>query len=147
MASDLLRSVDVSKRLIVSCTTVLRMIECRELPAICVRQGRKKKTYRVYEQALEKWLKSKTVTSARHISRKSAHSLHTNGRNSFTAVLPQDGKPMEVIEKSRGELDTPTGSYRRESLRHSAPGAERFDPICRPAETHVQIHAVAVVED
>ena len=40
-----------------------------------------------------------------------------------------------------------TGSYRRQSLRHSAPGAERFDPICRPAETHVQIHAVAVVED
>ncbi len=40
-----------------------------------------------------------------------------------------------------------TGSYRRESLRHGAPGGERFDPICRPAETHVQIHAVAVVEE
>jgi len=28
-----------------------------------------------------------------------------------------------------------------------APGGERFNPICRPVETHVKISAVAVVQD
>jgi len=109
MASDLLKPVDVAKRLNLSCCTVLRMIEGGELPAVRLRQGKRKGTYRVYEQALEKWLRSKTVTTAAHSSRKPSSSPHTNGLDSFTGVLSQDAKSMEVIEKSSGELDTPSG--------------------------------------
>ncbi len=110
MASILLKPGDVAERLSLKPCTVLRMIQCGELPAICVRQGRRKKTFRIYEQALEKWLKSKTVTTATRPSRKPSFGPHTNGRESLTEVLPQNGKPMEVIEKSSGELDTPSGS-------------------------------------
>jgi len=42
--------------------------------------------------------------------RKPSSGPHTNSRDSYTAVLPQDGKPMEVIEKPSGELDAPSGS-------------------------------------
>jgi len=110
MASVLLTPNDVAKRLSLSSCTVLRMIENGELPGVVIRQGKRKKTYRVYEQAFERWLKSKAVTTARHLSRKPSSGPHTNSRESFTEVLPQDGKPMEVIEKPSGELDTPSGS-------------------------------------
>ncbi len=109
MVFVLLKPDDVSKRLKVSCCTVLRMIEGGELPAVCVREGKRKKTYRIYEAAFERWLRSKTVTTAARFSRKQSSGPHTNGGDSFTGVLPQDAKSMEVIEKSSGELDTPSG--------------------------------------
>ena len=117
MTPNLLKPSEVGKRLKVSDSTVLRMVQCGELPAICVRQGRRKKTFRIYEQALEKWLKSKTVTTATRPSRKPSSGPHTNGRDNFTEVLPQEAKPMGVTEKSNrggkkesGELDEPSGS-------------------------------------
>ncbi len=110
MVSDLLKPNDVSKRLNLSRSTVLRMIEGGELPAVCVREGKRKKTYRIYEAVLERWLRSRTVTTAERSSRKPPSSPHTNSRDSFTHVLPQDAKPMEVIEKSKGALDVPSGS-------------------------------------
>lgn len=75
-----------------------------------LREGSRKRTYRVYEAALERWLKSKTMIAATRLSRKPSSSPHTNGRDSFTGVLPQDGKRTEVTEKSSKELDTPSGS-------------------------------------
>jgi len=110
MTSNLLKPDAVAKRLNLSCCTVLRMIENGELPAICLRQGKRKRTYRIYEAALEMWLKRRTVVPATRLSRKPSSGPHTNGGDSFTHVLTQDTQPMEVIEKSSGELDSPSGS-------------------------------------
>ncbi len=49
-----------------------------------------------------------------------------------------------MVESTRHDYG---GSYRREPLMLGAPGGERFNPICRPAETHVKISAVVVVQD
>jgi excisionase family DNA binding protein len=49
----------VAYRLQVSDSTIIRMIESGALPAICIRSGKRKKIFRVREEALEKWITSK----------------------------------------------------------------------------------------
>ena len=116
MASILLKPGDVAKKLCLSTSTVLRMLRCGELLGVCVREGKRKRTYRVYEQAFEKWLKRRTVVPATRSSQKPSSGAHTNGRDNCTHVLPQDGqrmgvteKPSWVNEKSSGDLDAPSG--------------------------------------
>ncbi len=105
----LLTPLVVGERLCLSPTTILRMIKTKEISAVCVREGKRKKTYRIYEGSLDKWLKSRAVTTEARSTGKPSSGPHTNNRDSFTRVLPQDGKRTEVTEKSSGELDTPSG--------------------------------------
>jgi excisionase family DNA binding protein len=48
-----------AEQLAVSRSTVLRMISDGQLPAICLRSGRRKKVWRVREEVLQKWILAK----------------------------------------------------------------------------------------
>jgi excisionase family DNA binding protein len=40
-------------------STIIKLISAGSIPALCVRSGKRKKTYRVRSEVLEKWLLSK----------------------------------------------------------------------------------------
>ena len=48
---------DISERVGVSRSTVMRAIRSGDLPAIVIRAGKRKNLFRVSEDALEKWLR------------------------------------------------------------------------------------------
>jgi excisionase family DNA binding protein len=49
----------VAFRLQLSQSTIIRMITSGIIPALCVRAGKRKKTFRVRQEVLEKWVTSK----------------------------------------------------------------------------------------
>ena len=54
---------EVAKALDVSRQTVMRMIQEKQLPAICIRSGRRKKVWRIREEQLERWVSAKEKES------------------------------------------------------------------------------------
>ena len=56
---------EVAARLSVGRSTVRRMIESGDLPALCLRSGRRKQTLRIRSEALERWLVALERQSAR----------------------------------------------------------------------------------
>jgi excisionase family DNA binding protein len=57
--TPLLTVREASQFLAVSRSTVDRLIACGSLPAILLRSGKKKKTFRIREEALERWLRQR----------------------------------------------------------------------------------------
>lgn len=55
----LLRPAEIAQVLAISRSSVMRMIDEGQLPAVMLRSGKRKKTYRVREEVLEKWVLSK----------------------------------------------------------------------------------------
>jgi excisionase family DNA binding protein len=58
----------IAYRLQLSQSTVIRMITAGSISALCVRSGKRKKTFRVREEALEKWIVSQERESRRSIA-------------------------------------------------------------------------------
>ena len=48
---------DLVEILKLSRATIHEMLHRGEIPAVCIRQGKRKKTFRIYADALEKWMK------------------------------------------------------------------------------------------
>ena len=58
----------IARKLQLSQSTIIRMITAGSIPALCVRSGKRKKTFRVREEALEKWIVSQERESRRSIA-------------------------------------------------------------------------------
>jgi excisionase family DNA binding protein len=58
----------VAFRLQLSQSTIIRMITAGAISALCVRSGKRKKTFRVREEALEKWIVSQEREARRSIA-------------------------------------------------------------------------------
>ena len=58
----------IAHRLQLSQSTIIRMITAGAISALCVRSGKRKKTFRVREEALEKWIVSQERESRRSIT-------------------------------------------------------------------------------
>lgn len=82
----------VARELAVSVSTVTRMIQRGQMPAILLSAGRRKKTYRVRPEVLDRWLKSREVKPRR--------GARVNGDESVSEIEP-GGKvapPEKTIE-------------------------------------------------
>jgi excisionase family DNA binding protein len=58
----------IAHRLQLSQSTIIRMITAGAITALCVRSGKRKKTFRVREEALEKWIMSQEREARRSIA-------------------------------------------------------------------------------
>ena len=58
----------VAFRLQLSQSTIIRMITSGAVSALCVRSGKRKKTFRVREETLEKWIVSQEREARRSIA-------------------------------------------------------------------------------
>ena len=58
----------IAHRLQLSQSTIIRMIAAGAISALCVRSGKRKKTFRVREEALEKWIVSQEREARRSIA-------------------------------------------------------------------------------
>ena len=67
-AGQLLTVGQVAFKLQLHESTIIKLITAGSIAAICVRAGKRKKTYRVREEALEKWIVSRERESRRSIA-------------------------------------------------------------------------------
>lgn len=63
----LLRPQAVAEILDVSRSSVIRMIASGDLPAVCLRAGKRKKVWRVREEQLQRWITTKERQGARQL--------------------------------------------------------------------------------
>ena len=64
----LLNPAQVGELLGISRSSVLRMIDDGQLPAICLRSGRRKKVWRIRREVLEKWVLNKERQGVKAVS-------------------------------------------------------------------------------
>ena len=71
----LLSVVAAAEVLDVSRQTVTRMIADGQLPAVCLRSGRRKKVWRICEEVLQKWIETREAETKKMIQRNRPASL------------------------------------------------------------------------
>ncbi len=90
----LLTPGQAAKRLNVARATLTSLITSGSLPAICLKQGKHERLFRIKEEVLERWLKERERETARMFGR--GHRKFRKSQDAGAALEANNGGPGEV---------------------------------------------------